>query len=149
MVTGISTFTGMSFVESMSPSDKIFTVLPESEKLTIPPVSTHTVTFYRFYSVGKFTFGTALVLIISTASYLRNFSVDNDAECWNSYFGSITETEQKEEAMRKDPLLYETLLEQETSDKNWKEKSMWYQLKFLLWVKLRGRIISKVLCHQT
>ncbi len=61
VVTDISMFTGTWFVEFASPRAKIFTVLPESEKLTVPPVSTHTVTLYRFHMVGKLTFGTALI----------------------------------------------------------------------------------------
>ncbi len=43
-----SMFTDMWFVEFVSPYDKIFTVLPESQKLTVPSVSTRMVTLCRF-----------------------------------------------------------------------------------------------------
>ncbi len=64
VMTGVSILTGMWFVEFLSPRDKIFTVLPESQKLTVPPVSTRKVTLYRFYRVGKLTFGTALAYFL-------------------------------------------------------------------------------------
>ncbi len=44
VVTRISVFTGAWFVEFVSPQDKIVTVLPESQKLTVIPVLTHVVT---------------------------------------------------------------------------------------------------------
>ncbi len=59
MVTGVSTFIGVWFVEFLSLGDKIFTVLPDSQKLTVPLVSTCTITLNRFYRVGKLIFGTA------------------------------------------------------------------------------------------
>ncbi len=38
-----------------------FLVLPESQNLIVPPVSTRLVMLYRFYRVGKLTFGTDLI----------------------------------------------------------------------------------------
>ncbi len=61
MVTDIPKVTGIWFVEFVSPCDEIFSVLPESQKLTLSPVSTRAFILYRFYRVGKVTFGTALV----------------------------------------------------------------------------------------
>ncbi len=66
-------FTGTWFVEFVSSCHEIFTVLPESEKLIVPPVSSYAVTLHRFYRVGKFTFGTALVLKNTVWVYLLYF----------------------------------------------------------------------------
>ncbi len=63
VVTDISMFTVRSFVEFVSSHDRIFTVLPESQTLTVPPVSTRIVTLCRFYRVGKLTFKTAVVFV--------------------------------------------------------------------------------------
>ncbi len=76
VVTSISMFTGMWFIEFVSPHDKIFTVLPESQKLTVPLISTRMVMLYRFYRIGKCTFGTVLVHLLARNLQKWNFAMD-------------------------------------------------------------------------
>ncbi len=58
----VSIFIGVWFVKFVSLHGKIFTVLPESQKLTVPPVSIRAITWYKFYRVRNLLLKTALNL---------------------------------------------------------------------------------------
>ncbi len=64
MVIRVSVFTGAWFVEFVLPRDKIFTVLPESQKLTVPSVSTHVVMLYRFQGRETYVWNSPGILVI-------------------------------------------------------------------------------------